>query len=73
MKAIVYTLPVCVQCDMTKRMMKRNGIEFTEVDLSQNPEALEMVQGLGYQAAPVVIAGDKSWSGFKPDLVNSLA
>ncbi len=32
-----------------------------------------MVRGLGYLQAPVVIAGDEHWSGFRPDQINALA
>jgi glutaredoxin-like protein NrdH len=70
---VVYTLPACVQCDSTKRLLKRENIEFTEVDLSQDEEAMAMVRSLGYSAAPVVISGDKHWSGFKMDNILSLA
>lgn len=71
--AVVYTLPACVQCDSTKRLMKRENIPFTEVDLSQDEAALELVRSLGYSAAPVVVAGDKHWSGFKLDHIMELA
>jgi len=70
--ATVYTLPACVQCDSTKRVLTRENIEFDVVDLSQNPQALEMIQALGYTAAPVVIAGDDHWSGFKMDKILAL-
>jgi glutaredoxin-like protein NrdH len=70
---VVYTLPACVQCDSTKRLLKRENIAFTEVDLSQDEEAMAMVRSLGYSAAPVVISGDKHWSGFKMDNILSLA
>jgi glutaredoxin-like protein NrdH len=68
----VYTLPSCVQCDSTKRVLKKNSVEFNEIDLSQDEEAYAMVKALGYQAAPVVIAGDDHWSGFRPDKLNTL-
>lgn len=68
----VYTLPACVQCDSTKRVLKKNSVEFNEVDLSQDENAYNMVKALGYQAAPVVIAGDAHWSGFRPDMLNTL-
>jgi glutaredoxin-like protein NrdH len=32
-----------------------------------------MVRSLGYSAAPVVISGDKHWSGFKMDNIIALA
>ena len=70
---VVYTLPSCVQCDSTKRLLKRENISFTEVDLSQDEEAMAMVRSLGYSAAPVVIAGDKHWSGFKMGNILALA
>ena len=44
MSVKVYTLPSCVQCDSTKRMLKKNSIEFEEVDMSEDPIALEMVK-----------------------------
>jgi glutaredoxin-like protein NrdH len=41
--------------------------------MSQDETALELVKALGYQAAPVVIAGDDHWSGFRPDMIAKLA
>jgi glutaredoxin-like protein NrdH len=72
-KATVYTLPSCVQCDSTKRLMTREHIEFDVVDLSTDEKAMEFVRSLGYSAAPVVVAGDKHWSGFKLDQIMGLA
>lgn len=72
-KTTVYTLPACVQCDSTKRLLKRENIEFDEVDMSEDPTALEMVKALGYQSAPVVISGDEHWAGFRMDRILALA
>lgn len=72
-KATIYTLPSCVQCDSTKRLMTREHIEYDVVDLSTDEKAMEFVKSLGYSAAPVVVAGDKHWSGFKLDQIMSLA
>ena len=70
---IVYTLPSCVQCDSTKRVLTKNSIEYQEVDLTQDEQAMEYVKSLGYNAAPIVVAGDEHWSGFRPDRLSSLA
>ena len=70
---VVYTLPSCVQCDSTKRLLKRKDIPFEEVDLSKDSEAMEMVRGLGYQSAPVVFSGKEHWSGFRIDRLNALS
>lgn len=73
MSITVYSKPACVQCDATYRALDKKGIEYSIVDISADPEALEMVRGLGYLQAPVVIAGDDHWSGFRPDQINALA
>ncbi len=69
----LYTLPACVQCDSTKRLLTKNEIPYQEIDLSQDPEALAMVRELGYTAAPVVMAGEDHWSGFRPDKLATLS
>ena len=73
MAVTVYTLPACVQCDSTKRMLQRNQIDYEEVDMSQDPVALEMVKTMGYTAAPVVVAGDDNWSGFRMDRIQAIS
>jgi glutaredoxin-like protein NrdH len=73
LSVVIYTLPSCVQCDTTKRMMQKINVSYREVDLSENEDAYQMVKALGYSAAPVVFAGDDHWSGFRPDRIQSLA
>jgi glutaredoxin-like protein NrdH len=70
---IVYTLPACVQCDSTKRLLNKNEIPYSEIDLSKDADALALVKTMGYTAAPVVVAGDEHWSGFRPDKLSTLA
>ncbi len=69
----VYTLPSCVQCESTKKYLTSKDVPFEVVDLSEDATAMEMVKTLGYQAAPVVIAGEDHWSGFRPDKLSALA
>lgn len=69
----VYTLPACVQCDSTKRLLTRNSVDYQEIDLSQDADAMSMVRELGYSAAPVVMVGDDHWSGFRPDKISALS
>lgn len=73
MSVTVYTLPSCVQCESTKKLLEKNAIEFSVVDLSEDETAMSMVKSLGYASAPVVVAGDKHWAGFRPDMITSLA
>ena len=73
MSIVVYTKPSCVQCNATYRALDAKGIRYEIHDLSQDEDALEMTKSLGYMQAPVVIAGDTHWSGFRPDKINELA
>lgn len=73
MSIIVYTKPQCVQCRATKRALDKQGLEYSEVDLSLDEEALNTVKALGYQQAPVVFADGDHWSGFRPDKIKVLA
>jgi len=69
----VYTLPACVQCDSTKRFLKRNLIEYTEIDISKDEEARQKIRDLGFSQAPVVQFGEETWSGFRFDRLNKIA
>lgn len=73
MTITVFTKPHCPQCDATKRQFKKLGVTFETVDLSQSPESLEQLLKAGYRQAPVVIAPDASWSGYRPDLIVQIA
>lgn len=76
---VVYTTPGCVQCGPTKKMLDKAGIVYTEVAITTDESAYDYVTrprdqgGLGYKAAPVVVAstveGDVDWNGFRPDLI----
>lgn len=73
MSITVYTKPSCVQCNATYRALDSAGIEYEIHDLSEDPAALEQIKALGYMQAPVVIAGEDHWSGFRPDKIEELA
>jgi len=69
----VYTKPSCVQCDMTKKMLNKIGVDYNTVDITEDSAAMEMVLGMGFKSVPVVITDNDSWAGFNPDKINSLA
>jgi len=69
----IYTKNNCVQCDATKRMMDKLGVEYETVNISDYPEELDKLIALGYRAAPVVITDNDSWAGFQPDRITGLA
>lgn len=73
MVATVYTTNNCQPCKMTKRHLDKMGLEFSEINIVENPEALAQLKAMGYTSAPVVVsATGESWSGFNPTKLNSL-
>lgn len=68
----VYTSPSCPQCFATKKHLDKLGIDHQTVDVTQDPDAHAYVTGLGYTSAPVVVAGDDHWSGYRPDRLKEL-
>jgi len=69
----VYTKPACVQCTATYKALDKAGVAYTLVDITTDAEARDHVLALGYLQAPVVVAGDQHWSGFRPDRIKALA
>ncbi|MCX5046701.1 glutaredoxin-like protein NrdH [Aldersonia sp. NBC_00410] len=69
----VYTRPACVQCTATFTALNKAGIDYESIDISEDPVARDRVMALGYLQAPVVVAGDVHWSGFRPDRISTLA
>lgn len=73
MNITVYSKPACVQCTATTRALDRQGIAYDLVDISTDSDAFHLVRDLGYRQVPVVVAGERHWSGFRPDMISALA
>ena len=73
MSITVYTKPACVQCNATYKALDKQGLTYEIVDITEVDEARDYVMALGYSSAPVVVAGDVHWSGFRPDSIKALA
>lgn len=68
----VYSKPSCVQCDATCRALAKLGLAYDVVDIGQDDTARDYVMSLGYLQAPVVVAGDEHWSGFRPERIKNI-
>lgn len=71
-EVIVYSKPACVQCTATYRALDKAGVAYTVTDISEDNDAREYVLALGYLQAPVVVAGQEHWSGFRPDRIKAI-
>ena len=68
----VYTKPGCGPCRTTKSAMEKAGLSYDVVDITDDPEARDYVMALGYTSAPVVVAGNEHWSGFRPERIKAI-
>ena len=71
-KITVFGKKGCMQCKMTASIFTDNDIDFDYIDIEDVPEARDYINGLGFQALPVVICGGVSWSGFQPEKINDV-
>lgn len=72
MTVTIYTRPDCQPCRMTCRRLDAAGLDYDVVDISTDDTARDYVMALGYLQAPVVVAGDEHWSGFRPERIKAL-
>lgn len=72
MTVIIYSKPACVQCSATCRAFERLGVDYSVVDISKDSQAYLFVTQLGYRQVPVVVAGDRHWAGFRPDMIRQV-
>jgi mycoredoxin len=58
----MYSTPWCGYCHRLKGQLAREGIEFTEVDIEQQPEAAALVEQAnnGNQTVPTLVFADGS-------------
>jgi glutaredoxin-like protein NrdH len=73
MKVTVWTTQSCVQCEQTKKQMTKLGIRYDEMALENHPERLEDFKQKGFLQAPIIQAGDSTWTGFRIDKIKGLA
>ena len=63
---IVYTGPFCNFCDATKRLLKRNGLSFSEIDVSSGEKIKEEMikKSNGQRTIPQIFFDDYHVGGY---------
>lgn len=65
MSIIIYTKNGCPYCKSAKESFVGDNKQFTEINVSENPEKIEeLVKVAGVRKVPVIIDGDKVTVGF---------
>lgn len=67
MNVNVYTKQDCTYCTRTKKMLDANGVEYTEINIEDDPVAKRQVTEVwGFTQVPVVETDNDVFSGWKP-------
>jgi len=67
-KVTVYSTPTCKYCVVAKDFLKENGVEFEEVNVSEDADKKkEMIEKSGQLGVPVITIDDKVIVGFSKD------
>lgn len=73
MTVTVYSTPNCVQCKATYRALDKLEIPYVSVDLATDDATRTRLRDeMGYTQAPVVVAGDEHWGGYRPDRIKNI-
>lgn len=72
-KITVYSTPTCGFCRMAKAYFAAKGLEYDEIDVSQNQAAqAEMIEKSGQVGVPVIEIDDKIIVGFNRPQIDLL-
>ena len=65
----IYSKPNCVKCTYAKKYLTDKNVEFQEINVFENAEALRMLRDEGYAELPVVDIEGERHSGFHPEIL----
>ena len=72
-KVKVFSTPSCPYCVTLKEFLKEQGIEFEDIDVSQDKKASdEMIEKSGQMGVPVVEIDDQIIIGFDKEKITKL-
>ncbi len=66
-KITVYTGPVCNYCDAAKRLLKRNNVSFSEINIAEVDGALDemLKKANGKRTIPQIFFDDQHIGGYE--------
>ena len=72
-RVTVYSTPTCTWCNALKTHLRKNGIRFTDIDVSKDQKAAEaMVKKSGQQGVPQTEINGEIIVGFDKKKINTL-
>jgi len=58
---------------MAKRFLADNNISFEEINIDNDPSAVNFLKEQGYQSVPIITSDATTVVGFRPDQLRQLA
>ncbi|MDD5633770.1 MAG: glutaredoxin domain-containing protein [Candidatus Omnitrophica bacterium] len=72
-KVVIYSTPTCPFCQRAKKFLKDKGIEFQDVDVSENEERIEeMIKKSGQMGVPVLDIEGEIIVGFDVERIEKI-
>lgn len=69
----IYTAPSCVWCYKLKEWLDKEGIDYKEVEVTDEPELVqEMMAKIGQRSVPLTTIGDEIIVGFDQGKIKAL-
>lgn len=70
----VYTKNNCASCTFTKRKLQELGVNYKEINVDENLEALEFLMECGFRSLPVVFNNDEPVviGGYAPNILETI-
>lgn len=59
-------------CNFSKKYLEDKGVEFKEINVFEDAEALTMLRDKGFSQMPVVDVGGEFHTGFRPDVLSKV-
>lgn len=64
-KVTIYTKNFCPYCVNAKGFLNANGIDFSEVNLEENPDEIERIKNeTGWRTFPIILINNKIIGGY---------
>lgn len=65
----VYSKPNCMACNFSKKYLEDKGVEFREINVFEDKEALAMLRDKGISEMPAVDIDGEFHTGFRPEIL----
>lgn len=67
----IYSKPDCGKCEQTRRLLEKEGLACTMIDVTQDANAAARLHSLGVKALPYVVTDHDTWTDFRLDKIQA--